>query len=135
MTTRFIVAVAAASCCAALTIGMTAASARETPCCSIKSINARTRMVTVTEKKTSCTYEFEAKEAKDLAGLKIGTAVSLDVTQLRVVSEPTGSVGSAATSSGVGSGACGSNVARNAKTKTLCKQTTTNPNSWTLVPC
>jgi hypothetical protein len=83
----------------------------------------------VTDKKTTCTFEFQAKEAKDLEGLKVGTAIRVNVKELPATSGPTGSVGSAASAE-----ACGSNVPRNAKTKTLCK-VMTGPNSWELKPC
>jgi hypothetical protein len=86
-------------------------------------------MVTVTEKKTACTYEFQAKEVEDLEGLKAGAAIRVDVKQLPATSGPTGSTGQAATGE-----ACGSNVPRNAKTKTLCK-VMTGPNSWEYKPC
>jgi hypothetical protein len=131
------------------------------PCCNVKSINARTRVVTVTEKATGCTYEFEAKEAKDLDGLKVGSAIALDVRQLPAPAEPAGTpsalgakpaepvskpaepVGKPAEPAGrpvrslagaASAAACGSNVPRNAKTKTLCKRMT-GPNSWEYVTC
>jgi len=131
MRNRFVVALTAAACGSVLAIGLTpAVSAQDSePCCSIKTISARTRMVTVTEKKTGCTYEFQAKDAKDLEGLKVGSAVRVDVKQLPATSGPTGSTGQAASSE-----ACGSNVPRNAKTKTLCK-VMTGPNSWEYRPC
>ena len=124
-----------------------------TPCCGVKSINVRTRVVTVTEKATGCTYEFQAKDAKDLDGLKVGSAIALDVRQLLVLAEPAGTpsalgarpaepvnkpaepvskpaepVGRPVRSSvaAASTGACGSNVPRNAKTKTLCKRTTSS---------
>jgi hypothetical protein len=134
MRTRLIGAFAVASCSTVLAVGLTAALPAQQdpsePCCAIKTINARTRMVTVTEKATACTYEFQAKEAKDLDGLKAGTAIRVDVKQLPATSGPTGSTGQAAS----GADACGSNVPRNAKTKTLCK-VMTGPNSWEYKPC
>ena len=129
MRSRF-VALVAASCSTVLAIGLTLSAQQDSePCCNIKSINARTRMVTVTDKKTACTFEFQAKEAKDLEGVKVGTAIRVDVKELPATSGPTGSVGQAATGE-----ACGSNVPRNAKTKTLCK-VMTGPNSWEYKPC
>ena len=134
MRSRFIVALVIASCSTVLAIGLTAPlSAQQEPsepCCNIKSINARTRMITLTDKKTACTFEFQAKEAKDLEGVKVGTAIRVDVKQLPATAGPTGATGSAAS----GSEACGSNVPRNAKTKTLCK-VMTGPNSWEYKPC
>jgi hypothetical protein len=141
----------------------------------VKSIDARTRMVTVVENKTGCTYQFEAKTAADLIGLKVGSALTLDVKLLidpaepvngrtagltKKPAEPVGkpvepingrpaatvgkpaepiqnarpASGVAATASAASSTACGSNVARNAKTKTLCKRMT-GPNSWEYVTC
>ncbi len=131
---RFIVALALVCCSSAVGIAVTQTPAQReaTPCCTVKSIDARTRMVTVTETKTGCTYEFQAKDAKDLDGLKSGGSLRLDVKQLPATSGPTGSTAQAATSGG--SEACGSNVPRNAKTKTLCK-VMTGPNSWEYRPC
>lgn len=140
------------------TVGLVASPPAE-PCCSVTSIDARTRMVTVVEKKTGCTYQFQANTAADLVGLKVGSAITLDVKLLidpavpinsraaglakkpaepintrpaEPVGRPTRSV--AATASVASSTACGSNVARNAKTKTLCKRMT-GPNSWEYVTC
>ena len=95
MRSRFIVALVVASCSTVLAIGLTAPlSAQQEPsepCCNIKSINARTRMVTLTDKKTACTFEFQAKEAKDLEDVKVGTAIRVDVKELPATSGPTGS--------------------------------------------
>src|SRR5687767_5485740 len=66
--------------------------ARSEPCCSIRSIDTRTRTVTVTEKTTGCTYEFQAKTAQDLLGLSAGGNISLDVKRLMVPAEPVGGV-------------------------------------------
>jgi hypothetical protein len=145
--------------------GLLAAAERAAPCCAVKSIDARTRMVTVVENKTACTYEFQAKTAADLVGLKVGSAITLDVKALVDLAEPAGrraglakkpaepvnkpaepagkpaepindrpTRGVAATASAASSTACGSNVPRNAKTKTLCKRMT-GPNSWEYVTC
>src|SRR5688572_6071866 len=78
---RFVVALALACSSSAVGIAVTQTSAQReaTACCTVKTIDARTRMVTVTETKTGCTYEFQAKEAKDLEGLKVSGALRLDV--------------------------------------------------------
>jgi hypothetical protein len=134
------------------------------PCCSVVSINKRTLTVRVSETGTSCTYEFQVKNAKDLEGLEAGKAIAVDLKALMVKAEPvngtrtlTGTrpaepVGRPAEPAGkptgttkapesgtrsvaaTASAACGSNVDRNAKTKTLCK-VMTGPNSWYYRPC
>jgi hypothetical protein len=116
MKTRFTAAIAAAVCCAALAFVLPSALAaqRGEPCCTVKSINARTRMVTITETKTGCTYDVQAKTAKDVEGLKAGSSFDIDVKGLAFSSGPTQSTGQAATS---GTGRCGSNVPRDADTK------------------
>jgi hypothetical protein len=137
------------------------ASAPIEPCCGVKSIDARTRMVTVVENKTGCTYQFQASSAADLVGLKVGSAITLDLKLLaepadpvngrtaglakkpaepanrpaEPVNRPAEPVGSPTRGvAAASSTACGSNVARNAKTKTLCKRMT-GPNSWEYVTC
>lgn len=136
------------------------------PCCNVKSVNTRTLLVTVTDKSTGCAYEFQAKTAADLADLKVGADIRLDVKGLIDAAEPAGrsaglgakpaepvarpsepindrpaspvdgrpKKGLSSASAPATSAACGSNVARNAKTKTLCKRMT-GPNSWEWVPC
>jgi hypothetical protein len=156
------------------TVGLLASVPGE-PCCTVKSLDARTKMVTVVENKTGCTYQFQASSAADLAGLKVGSAITLDLKLLidpadpvngrtaglaKKPAEPVGKPaepitgrpaepagtpaeptqnlpvrsGLSATASAASSTACGSNVARNAKTKTLCKRMT-GPNSWEYVTC
>ena len=124
MRSRFIVALVVASCSTVLTIGLTAPLWAQQepgePCCNIKSINARTRMVTLTEKKTSCTYEVQLNDPKDVSTLKTGAAIAIDLTGLVPTPGPTGATGQAA-SSGTGTAPCGSNVPRNANTKAVGK--------------
>ncbi len=123
MRSRFIVALVVASCSTVLAIGLTAPlSAQQEPgepCCNIKSINARTRMVTLTEKKTSCTYEVQLNDPKDVSMLKTGAAIAIDLTGLVPTPGQTGATGQAA--SGTGTAPCGSNVPRNANTKPVGK--------------
>jgi len=104
------------------------------PCCGIKSIDRRTKMVTVTEKATACTYEFQAQGAKDLEGLKVGGSIELDVKQLSAVAQPkSGQVSSTAQAATSGSNSCGSNVPRDANTTTCWVRG--DGDKWVAVPC
>lgn len=150
-----------AALCVAAASTVTLAGGGE-PCCTVKSINTRAATVTVAEKGTSCSYEFKAKTAKDLEGLSVGADISLDLSHFRgavrpggrdlgskapsdkvnrptrpTPGEPVARPGGASSSRGVaatGTTSCGSNVSRNAKTKTLCR-VMTGPNSWEYRPC
>ena len=104
------------------------------PCCGIKSVDMRTKMVTVTEKATGCTYAFKANVAKDLEGLKVGGAIELDVKQLPALSQPKPPQGSSTARSAATS--CGSNVPRDADTKAGNKCfVKTEDKGWVPVPC
>jgi hypothetical protein len=105
------------------------------PCCEIKKINASTRIVTLTEKATGCTYEVKASDAKDLKGLRVGGSFDIDIKGLAPLTGTTmEKAGQAASSARSGTTSCGSNVTRDANTKERCIEMT-GPNSWKYVPC
>jgi hypothetical protein len=98
------------------------------PCCEIKKTDASTRIVTLTEKATGCTYEVKVNNAKDLKGLRVGGSFDIDLKVLAPLTGPTIEMTGQAASS------CGSNVPRDANTKEPCIEMT-GPNSWKYVPC
>lgn len=104
------------------------------PCCAIKKIDASTRVVTLTEKATGCTYEVKISDAKDLKGLRVGGSMDVELKSLAPLTGPTMSKTGQAASSASSTTTCGSNVARNANTKAPCIEMT-GPNSWKYVPC
>lgn len=140
MRIRFIAALAVASCSTVLMIGLTPAlSAQQDgdPCCSIKSINARTMMVTITEKATGYTYEFKANEENDLRDLRPGAAIRLDLKGLARLPGPVSAKSKPGPASPAGgTTSSGTNVGRNEDTKPGSKcYVKTEDKGWVQVPC
>ncbi len=135
MKLRHSVALCVAVCGAVLAAALSEPAHAVDPCCSIKKIDASTRMVTLTEKATGCTYEVKINDAKDLKGLRVGGSFDIDIKGLAPLSGPTSEKTSqAASSARSGTTSCGSNVTRDANTKERCIEMT-GSNSWKYVPC
>lgn len=107
------------------------------PCCAIKNVNTATRIVTVVEKSTGTLYEFTAKDARDLSGLRVGQAIDLDLRGLKVAGSPRaqrkGLSNPAGGTMSTPTNTKGSNVDRNADTKNPPCMVKTEDKGW--VPC